>query len=277
MKPVKTGPLYQESADYIGALVLHGSYRFAVSPNGKRYLWQSSEPDGDAERFVVRRHRKKLSDLLPDLPSSVSQFVESRFPEKSADFDRPWASLLTAQSLAVRETRYDNDIYGGVIVAVDDLRLVFIAAPDRFCLQVRAGAGSWKYVSSSVRSEPLLELLAADLPASHKVAPFSGVPLFVDAVSALPVHAADYSGPRPKRFVEAFSLSSCTLAAFGPVSPPVRLFYRRADPISDRRSVRPPIFTGQVPSKAELKANRLAASAARRVAIAARRAAYSDR
>lgn len=189
---------WQHEPEYHGSLVESGSYRLAISPNGKRYLLQERGGEG----FTVRHHRKRLHDLLPDLPQEIAAKVEG-LPDDPTQYRRPWADAIEAQSLRLRRANYTRDEYAGVIATDGDVRLCFLVDRPRFALQHVDKFGVWRNVATSIGKSAIHCVLFSNLHESHRAAICCNRPALMSAVVRLPEYASQYAARRPEKLAQA--------------------------------------------------------------------------
>lgn len=193
---------WQHDPDYHGTLIQNGSHRLAISPNGKRYLLQERSGDG----FTVRHHRKRLSDLLPDLPQEITAKIEG-LPDDPAQYRRPWADAMEAQALRVKRANYSRDEYAGVIAAQGDVRLSLLVDRPRFALQYRDRSGAWQNVVTSIGKTAIHDVVFSTFHPNHRAAMFGNKSALMSAVVRLPEYALQYTARRPETLSKAASLS----------------------------------------------------------------------
>lgn len=190
---------WQAADDYHGALVEAEGVRLAISPNGKRYLYQARTEAGD---YGVRRHRNRLSKLVPDLPEAITSQGLDHLPDDPSDYSRPWAAETEALRERVRAAHRSHEAYAGVIACDGPVRLIWQDDPARYALQVRSPEG-WRSVVTSQGASRLCDVVYGRvLPDSDRRAPCVGVRAFKAALSVLPAEASAYRGPRPERIAQ---------------------------------------------------------------------------
>lgn len=192
---------WQDAPGYHGVLAVVDPWRLAISPNGKRYLLQ--ERDGDC--WTVRRWRKLLSLLLPDLPADLRAVMPEGLPEWPETYPRPWVEAVEARRQRVERARWQSDAYAGEIRRCGNARVCIRADGQRYLLQVADGP-IWRQVASASYAYPLWSLVASWLPPEHRAAEVAGNWDLANALKSLPDRAADYRGAKPERIATAAKL-----------------------------------------------------------------------
>ena len=220
---------WQMSDNYHGVIASDGPLRFAVSPNGKRYVLQSSLFDKECGVTVwaVMAWRKSLSMLLPDVPARLAAKLPADLPDDPAQFVRPWAHEIEAMRRRLREAIPTRDEFMGVIAKGDVARLVWLppvaerasplrkARPARYAFQAFK-RGAWRNVTTALKAPLLRAVVAGSVEPSDPGAVAAGDPILSAAVEELPDEAAEYRG----RVVETLAALRAEIEAPRPVAPP---------------------------------------------------------
>lgn len=129
---------YQAEPFYHGVLVEAGDHRFAVSPNGKRYLWQARCADGS---WAVERWRKTLSALraVVDLPKAAEAY-----PDDPRNVHRPWAEQAAEDAARLAAVNTSRDGYAGAIATDGALRVVVLPLGLQYALQIWSRSHGWQ-------------------------------------------------------------------------------------------------------------------------------------
>lgn len=195
---------FQEQAGYHGVLRSAGDWRLAISPNGTRYLLQERQASGE---YLVRRWRKQLSKLLPDLPSEIIVQGVKVLPENPGDYERPWASAMKAQGERVKRALCSSESYAGVIAASGGVRLSIAPNGCKYLLQERSDWGAWQTLVSSANRSAIFDIVFSRLHLDHKAVSASRNPALMNAVALLPERATSYRGKAPERLSEALKVA----------------------------------------------------------------------
>ena len=189
---------WQHAPEYHGAIASDGDWRLSVSSSGKRYLLQKRDADGV---FVVKRWRKALSLLKPDIPPSLWCGVPA-LPDDPQDFPRPWADDLQTLASAGRAVAPSSDEYAGVLSRHGAARIAVSPKLNRYILQT-SGLDGWETVAAFRSRTGVFDLVFSTLHASHKARAFSRVAAFMSLVVKLPERPVEFNGEPAKRLARA--------------------------------------------------------------------------
>lgn len=208
---LRVGPFWHDAEAYHGVLARDGDQRLTVSPNGARYTLQALAAQGGP--WIVKRWRKSLALLMPDLPAGLVGPWLDGLPDDPREFVRPWAEETKALSERFLATKPWYDGYSGVLQSSDRVRVVLLPDRRRYAAQIKSGE-RWADVCVSISAARLWKVAAGVVDAGRRARPVVGSAVLSVMAQRLPAFASDCS----RRIESAENIRAEVRAAVGDVA-----------------------------------------------------------